>query len=308
MRDFMVRLFLDSPVDSLRLSVAVFVPESAPRAVIQLVHGMCGCKERYFPLMEFLASRGFVCVVNDHRGHGESVRRQEDLGYFHPDGAFALVEDMKMITDWARNNYPSLPVFMIAHSMGSMAARVYMKRYDFLLSGVVLCGSPSWNPLSFIGRLLMSFLCIFDGGRSRPAIIQRMMSDSYNRKFRSEGSGAWTCSDPVIRQSFMSNPRCNFSLTSNGAATVLELMRQTYSMRGWDMKNPQLPVMFLAGEDDPCMISRSHFRRSVNHLRSVGYADVSDIIYPEMRHEVLNERNKIRVWRDILAFINARIA
>lgn len=299
----MMRFFLKSQVDSLQISVAVTLPKSQPLAVIQLLHGVCGCKERYFPLMDFLTEKGYVCVINDHRGHGESIRERNDLGYFHKDGADALVEDVRMISEWAKDKYPDLPLYMIAHSMGSMVARVFLKKYDHMLDGIVLCGSPSRNPLSSAGRLFLSFLCFFDGGRSRPGFIQRMMSDTYNRKFHSEGPNAWTCSDPLMRKSFEDNPSCNFQLTSNGAETVLDLMNQTYSSEGWGLSNPRLPILFLSGEEDPCIISLQSFFKAVGHMRSVGYTNISATVYPEMRHEVLNEKDRIKVWNDILSFI-----
>ncbi len=290
-------------VDSLQISVAVSLPQSPPLAVIQLLHGVCGCKERYFPFMNFLAEKGYVCVIHDHRGHGESIRERDDLGYFHQDGSKALVEDARMVSEWAKDKYPDLPLYMVAHSMGSMVARIFLKKHDYMLDGIVLCGSPGWNPLSSAGRLFLSFLCFFDGGRSRPGFIQRMMSDVYNRKFRSEGPNAWTCSDPQMRMSFADNPSCNFQLTSNGAKTVLELMKQTYSSDGWGMSNPELPILFLSGEEDPCMISLHNLSKTVDHMRTMGYKNVSATVYPEMRHEVLNEKDRIKVWNDILSFI-----
>ena len=81
-----VRTFtLESRSDALCLSAASIAADK-PSAVVQLVHGMCEHKERYYPLMEFLASRGFACVIHDHRGHGGSVKSPEDLGYFYKGG------------------------------------------------------------------------------------------------------------------------------------------------------------------------------------------------------------------------------
>ena len=65
---------LTSRVDGLGIAVLVVEPNTAPRAVLQLSHGVCGRKERYLPFMEFMAERGVACVAGDHRGHGESVK------------------------------------------------------------------------------------------------------------------------------------------------------------------------------------------------------------------------------------------
>ena len=76
--------------DGLEISVMTCVPQTAPgvspKGIVQLVHGMCEHKERYIPFMEFLARNGYAGIIHDHRGHGESVRSREDLGYFYEGG------------------------------------------------------------------------------------------------------------------------------------------------------------------------------------------------------------------------------
>ena len=138
---------LDSSYDDLKVSVVSVCPDGRPSAVLQLAHGMCGSKERLIPFMEYLAGEGIACFANDHRGHGASIKSENDLGYMYDGGQVALVEDMKMLTDRIKDQYPDIPVFLLGHSMGSMAARVYLKRYPDALDGVIICGSPDYNPI-----------------------------------------------------------------------------------------------------------------------------------------------------------------
>ncbi|MGE4379116.1 MAG: alpha/beta hydrolase, partial [Candidatus Izemoplasmatales bacterium] len=42
----------------------------------------------------------------------------------------------------------------------------------------------------------------------------------------------------------------------------------------------------------------------VNKMKTIGYKDVNFKIYPEARHEVLNELNKEEVYQDVLSFFN----
>ena len=63
---------IECKMDELGLSVLVGVPESDHRiGIVQISHGMEEHKERYLPFMEYLCERGYVCVIHDHRGHGE---------------------------------------------------------------------------------------------------------------------------------------------------------------------------------------------------------------------------------------------
>ena len=97
--------------DRLPLKGLLVCPETTPRAIVQVSHGMCEHKERYLPFLQFLAEHGFVCVIHDHRGHGGSVRQPEDLGYFYPDGGVALVSDLYQVSRWVRRKYPEKSIW-----------------------------------------------------------------------------------------------------------------------------------------------------------------------------------------------------
>lgn len=299
----MERFRLKSGYDDLNIAVGVCRPKTQPWAVVQLVHGMCGCKERFEPVMDFLSGNGIVCIANDHRGHGESLKETNDLGYFYSGGYKALVEDVRAVTDWGLKEFPGLPYYLLGHSMGSLAARIYVKQDDSALSGLIVCGSPSWNPMSVIGRILTGAACMIGLDRSRPGFLQAMTSDRYNRRFASEGPQAWTCSDPEVRRSFRENPRCNFRFTMNGANNLMKMMGQTYNLKGWKVSKPMMPILFISGSDDPCMISEKKFHKAARIMCKVGYRNVRSSIYPDMRHEVLNEIDKLDVWNEILDFM-----
>lgn len=255
--------------------------------------------------MTYMSEHGVICMANDHRGHGESVRRPEDRGYMYSGGYAALVDDMKMVTDHIHSGYPDLQVFLLGHSMGSLAVRTYMKNYDDSISGVILCGSPSRNPLSSAGLVLSRFLSLFGEGRMRVGMIQRLTSRSYDRRFAGEGCNAWTCSDVSVRKEFAANPSCSFDFTANAMHALMSMMKETYSADGWNVGNPGMPIYFISGGDDPCMRDERSFHASVRHLADLGYRDVTSAIYSGMRHEVLNETGKIEVWNDILVHLRS---
>lgn len=297
------KMTMRSSYDDLNISVLLVTPDDTPKAVVQIAHGICGCKERFLPMMEYMAKKGVACIAGDHRGHGASIKSPKDLGYMYDGGYRALVSDMRMITKWAHERFPELPLYLVGHSMGSMAARVYAKEDDSQIDGLILCGSPSWNPLTPLGRAITWLMCQIGLSHYRMSLSQRISSDMYNRKFASEGYQAWTCSDPEQRKAFTEDPSCNFYLTANGTYNLLSLMTETYSKSPWAVTKPGMPVVFISGEQDPMMLSEKKFHRSAYDICRRGYINVSSAIYPEMRHEILNETGKEDVWNDILSFI-----
>lgn len=294
---------LNSAYDGLCLSGVAVKPEGAPVAVLQIAHGMCGCKERYLDFMEYMSAHGVACVACDHRGHGASIKSLDDLGYMYKGGYKALVEDMKLVSDWALTEFPDTPLVLLGHSMGSMAARIYTKKYDHEISGLVLCGSPGCNSMARVAMLLTWFLARFNDGRMRPIYLQKAVSRRFNRKFASDGPDAWVCSNPVMRREMRSNPLTNFRFTANGLHNLLGMMVDTYSHNGWVVSNPELQVTFLSGEDDPCMNGERSLHDAAVMMYGLGYHNVTSAIFTNMRHEILNETEKQIVWDDILDFI-----
>ena len=134
--------YIKSKYDDLNIAVCVVRPAGRPTAVLQLAHGMCGHKERFEPVMKYLAGRGIACIASDHRGHGGSVKDTKDFGYFYSGGYKALVQDMRDVVEWGLNEFPGLPYFLLGHSMGSLAARVLVKQDDSApLRGISLADS-----------------------------------------------------------------------------------------------------------------------------------------------------------------------
>ncbi len=296
---------ITSPFDGLNISMITTTPEAKPKAVLFIIHGLNGKKERFLPFMEYMTENGYVCIAHDHRGHGESVLKEEDRGYSYNGRSAALTKDMRAIRKWIRENFPDTPVYMLGHSMGSLAARAYVRENDKDLKGLILCGSPSYNPLTLIGMLMLKPISLIRQGRLRPVIFQKLMDDRYNRRFMNEGEKAWVCSDSNSRKTIKEDPSCNFSLTADYSLTLLELMRKAYSRKGWLSSNNTMPVLFLAGDDDPCIIDRHHFLLAVDAMRSAGYANVDYRLFPGMRHEVLNEIGKEKVWSEIIRFLES---
>ena len=97
-----------SSYDNLGLAMLISEPSGTPKGIVQIVHGMCEHKERYIPFMEYLSDAGYICIIHDHRGHGESVISEEDLGYMYKGGWQALVEDIHSVRMEAEKMFPSL--------------------------------------------------------------------------------------------------------------------------------------------------------------------------------------------------------
>ena len=297
-------LTIPSRADGLPLSVCVVTPEaSAPKALVQLAHGMAEHKERYLPFMEYLAANGYAALINDHRGHGASVRDPGDLGYFYGDGANALVEDLHQLTLWFRGRWPGKKLFLFGHSMGSLAVRVYRQRYDGDIDGLVVCGSPGRNPATGAGLLLNRIMTVFKGERHISPLFVQMTTGSFNKGNPKTGSAnAWLSTNQDNVQRYDADPLCGFPFTLNGYKALLTLMQDAY--KPVPAAHPTLPVHFISGENDPCAPDENGFNDAVEIVRRDGYSTVTARMYPGMRHELLNHTDHMVVYTDLLGLFD----
>ena len=100
-----------------------------------------------------------------------------------------------------------------------------------------------------------------------------------------------------MAEAYNADPLCGFAFTTNGYLALMELLKEAYAPV--QAKNSRLPVHFLSGEQDPCHGGKVKFLAAVDKMRKHGWHEVTWKLYPEMRHEVLNEFGKEQVMEDL---------
>ena len=293
---------VESDFDGLPLSCAVYEPDCPPAGIFQIVHGMCEHKKRYDEFMRYLAENGFVAAAHDHRGHGDSVRSDADLGWFHDKTGEAAINDAVQVTRELKKMYPGLPVLLFGHSMGSMVVRCYIQKHDGEVDALVVCGSPSKNPLAGAGVALAKTIAAFRGDRYRSPLLAWLSTGNGDEKFPGEGKGAWLSHNRENIDAYNADPKSDFFFTCNGFENLFRFMKHTYAKGRYAVSNPDLPIYFVSGSDDAVLINEDKWLAAQQMLRDVGYKNVSGRLWHGMRHEILNEIGREEVYADLLAF------
>ncbi len=292
---------ITSEYDGLELEAEFMLPEVKPVGIFQISHGMTEHKERYEELMDHLCNRGYICVIHDHRGHGQSVSSDEDLGYFYTEDIWAIVGDLHQISSLSKSLYPELPLYLFGHSMGSLVARCYLKRYDSELAKLILCGPPTRNPVLPLAIGLTKLSQLIHGPKYRNRLINHLAFSLYNKPYDTPNS--WLSANEDNVKAYNDDPFCGFTFTNNGFLNLFYLLREAYSKNGWCLSSPKLPILLMAGADDPVIQDKKHFDELSSFLHGIGYGDISSKLYNGMRHEILNEHGKQEVYEDILNFL-----
>lgn len=296
---------IPSNYDGLPLSCLVYEPSDSPKGIVQLVHGMCEHKERYEEFMSFLCENGYVVACHDHRGHGESVRSEEDYGWFGDTKAEAVVDDAVQFTQYLRGKYPNLPVTLFGHSMGSMVVRCYIQTHETLIDKLIVCGSPSENPLAGIAVFLTKIIALFKGERHRSKTLHYLSTGKGDERFKGEGKCAWLSKNKANVEKYLRNPKCTYKFTCNGFENLFRLMQNTYDKKRYSVQNTALPIHFVAGADDPVIENEKKWTQAVEFMRKLGYQKVTGKLYETLRHEILMEEERGQVFDDLLAFMNS---
>lgn len=292
---------LTSKFDGLRLDVEEIVPDRI-RGIVQISHGMAEHKERYEDFMKFLAEHDYMTVIHDHRGHGNSVNDLVELGYFYTEDIQGIIEDLHQVTSWIKEQYPGLPIYLFSHSMGTLVARNYMKKYDAEIEKLILCGPPTKNAGAVSALLMAKASRSMKGGMYRNRYIHNLAFKGYDREEKIVNN--WLSTDTEQVEAYNKNPLCGYVFTNNGFINLFQLMQEAFSTKGWEKNNLMLPILMIAGEEDPVIQSREKFEQLEQFLKELGYSNIKSKLYSGMRHELLNERNKEQVYQEILAFID----
>lgn len=297
-------LIINSNCDNLPLSVAVFQPDGEVKGVVQFSHGMAEHKERYFGFMEYLAEAGYASVINDHRGHGASVLNSEDLGYFYDDTVTYVVKDIVQITKYAKERFPGVPICLFGHSMGSIIAREYLKLNDNEIDKLVLSGAPGSNPVAGIAKLLIKMQTKKHGDRYRSPLMYNLSIGGYAKAVANAKTECdWLSINEENVEAYIKDPLCGFNFTLNGYKNLIGLLASIFDNYGWKVANKNLPIFFIAGSEDPVIGKESQWLASQNFLLKQGYKDVTGKLYKGLRHEILLEKEKEEVYKDVLAFL-----
>ena len=288
-----------------KMHAVKWIPKSAKvRAVMQITHGMVEYIERYEEFACFLAEKGFVVAGHDHLGHGASVSDESQWGYFAAKKpSETVVADIYQVTRILQNQYPDCPYFILGHSMGSFLLRRYLTLHSEDVTGAVICGTGSQpDILTGSGMLLCGLIGLFRGGHYRSRLVTDLCFGKPYAQFDKTGediSRNWLSKNEESIKAYYQDPRCTFIFTVNGYYGLFSTIYYDNHMRNISKIRKNLPVFFIAGEQDPVGNFGEGVKKAYAQYRQAGIRDVKMKLYKDDRHEILQENDRGKVFADI---------
>ncbi len=277
----------------------LYTPKAATaKGIVQLAHGMTDYTGRYTLLADYLTARGYILAGNHHLGHGKTVASDEDFGYFAEQGGLKyVIDDMKLMNDYLTKTFPTLPIVLLGHSMGSFLSRLYAVEYPLSIRGLIIHGTGGKNPLVGMGITIAKVVRAFCGGHHRSKLISSLAFGNYNAKFpKEEGESAWLTRDIALVLSRGEDKFTSFKFTTSGYIDLFTALK-TSNDKSWYKRYPkEMPTLVISGDMDPVGNYGKGPLEVANGLMVGGCSDITLKLYPGARHELFNETNRDEVF------------
>ncbi|MGL5909344.1 MAG: lysophospholipase, partial [Phycicoccus sp.] len=298
-----------SAADGTELFTRRWLPDGPVRAVVQVAHGMAEHSARYARLAEALTAAGYAVYAGDHRGHGRTGTDADHGWLADADGWAHVIRDLRAVTALVREENPGLPLFLLGHSMGSSLARAYVIEDGRDLAGLVLSGTAG-DPgaLGKVGLGIARAEARVRGDRHVSTIMNSLMFGRYNRAFAPTRTDFdWLSRDGDEVDAYVADAKCGNTFTSGFFVDLVSGHAAVNDRRQVARVRRDLPVLLLAGDQDPVGARGKGVVQVRDQYLSAGLRDVTMTLYPGARHEIFNETNRDEVTADLLAWLDAHL-
>ncbi|WP_167143035.1 alpha/beta fold hydrolase [Canibacter zhoujuaniae] len=256
---------------------------SNPIGVVQILHGLAEHSDRYTEFAEDLAHAGFIVYADDHRGHGRTGLEQwgddpAKIAKLGKGGLRGTEDAITQLTAMIRSEHPGLPVAVFGHSWGSLMTQRIINREPELWDAVILSGSAYRTP-------------------------RHMNSGDLNEGFGDKNGHEWLSRDPEVWRKMAADPR-----TTN--VNVFRMFGVTNAVKLFGTPKQaaaNIPILIVSGSADPLNLNDG-LTLLATAYRKAGAQHVSLRLYPEARHELINETNRSEVISDLVTWLSDRLS
>lgn len=295
--------------DEQEIYTVIYKPGETPIGHVHILHGLAEHIGRYEEFAQFLVLNGYVVSGHDHRGHGHTGKKQNQIGFFtDKDGFERVTEDVREVLHAVRKEITCENPILFAHSMGSFIGRRYIQKYGQSVSKIILSGTGGPSGASGkVGKLLAAGFSIVKGKQTENPLLDKMSFGKFNASFKDgQTSFDWLSSDPSEVQKYIDDPMCGF-VTSNQLFTDLlnglDVIHDNKEIANIPKK---LPILMISGSKDPVSKDGKQVWLVANQYKKAGLIDITVVLVEEKRHELLNEIGKEETFEMVLQWMKKK--
>lgn len=307
--------FFQTMNDGMEISVNRWIPDSDPKAIIVISHGMSEHSLRYDKTASLFADAGFLVSAHDHRGHGRTAQKQIEkgepgFGYLSDKNGYEKVRDdiLEVITK-LKTEFPGKKIILLGHSFGSFVTQAFIEKYSTEIDLCILCGSRGPQQALVKGGYFVTNLLYLFGQKKRTSkLLDKLSFGSYGKKISEKRTEFdWLTKDNSIIDMYIADAWCGFIMKTEFYHEMLKLLKTIHTAKNMKKIGKDLPVFVIAGKEDPVGDYGKTVTDLFNIYKSNGMKDVELKLYENDRHELFNETDSDTVIKDCIEWITKRI-
>ncbi len=278
-------------------------PAKDPVTNLTIITGMNEYAKRYEPFAEWMNEQHVNIWCLDAFGQGLNAP-SEDMQERWPEGAFdKTVKAIFQMVKLASGN--GLPTFLMGHSMGSFMVQSYLEKYPCSTSGTILCGSNGGQAgLMKTGYTLARSIVRDNNWYQSNPTLQNMGMGSFSKAVKDrETDYDWLSYNKDNVKAYIDDPWCGHENTGGFWKEFLKGLSRIWDKDEMGKISRREKIYIISGQDDPVGRMGKGPVWLWRKYRSLGLTGVALKLYPNMRHEILNETGKEIVYKDVLSFV-----
>ncbi len=296
-------------LDGSKIYLRKWLPERDPRGIIQIAHGMTEHAGVYTDFIAALLKAGYGVYAHDHKGHGKTVKREEDYGHFKPNvGWNEAVSDVIFVSETIRKEQ-TCPLFLLGHSMGSFLSRRAVQLKGELYDGFLISGTGG-NPglLGSIGHKVATIEMKLRGEKTKSPMLNFLSFGNFNSHFKPNRTKFdWLSSDNNQVDKYIADPLCGFICTTSFYRELFSGVLEVNKLEEFKKTPKNLPIHIFSGDRDPVGDMGKGVKEVYENYKKCDVKDVTLRLYENGRHEMFHEVNRDEVFQDLISWLDKHI-
>jgi len=296
-------------LDGSEIYLRKWLPEADPRGIIQIAHGMTEHAGVYTDFIAALLEAGYGVYAHDHKGHGKTVKREEDYGHFEPNvGWNEAVSDVIFVSETIRKEQ-TCPLFLLGHSMGSFLSRRAVQLKGELYDGFLISGTGG-NPgiLGSIGHKVATIEMKLRGAKTKSPMLNFLSFGNFNSHFKPNRTEFdWLSSDNSQVDKYIADPLCGFICTTSFYRELFSGVLEVNKLDEFKKTPKNLPIHIFSGDRDPVGDMGKGVKEVYENYKKCDVRDVTLRLYENGRHEMFHEVNRDEVFQDLISWLDGHI-
>ena len=293
--------------DGHSIPVYEWLPQGDIVAVLHIAHGMAEYAQRYTRAARFFNTHGIAVYAHDHRGHGDAVKSQDELGFSGEDSFVKKVNDLRYLINLEKEKHTGKKIFLLGHSMGSFISQYFFQHYGHEIDGLMLSASNGIpDRLLPFGIAFAKMDATLFGKRHKSKMLDKLTFGKFNDAFKPlQTASDWLSRDPQEVKKYVDDNKSGFLVSSQLYYDFFRGIKSIFTAENINRIPKDVPVYIFSGDHDPVGLNGRGVIRLYENWKNAGAKDIQYKLYPGGRHEMLNETNRDEVMKDCLDWILA---